>query len=192
MDDLNYVEMVHRARYSGNLAHESWESSIIAAFSFSTRLNPLGASLVDWLDGFKDVPTFLARFNLATECVKQKICSSKVSTDVALDAMSYFQHQNCPKCKGRGVIDQSQVECPFCNGTGKLNMPVGEVYHAVKVIESSLAWINSQMRYRMRGAPHPPKETKYRLNFDTSGEYLSDIPLTGQRTHPHLKDNWSD
>lgn len=191
-NDLLYIEMVHKARHAGNLSCDSWESSILAAFAWSTRYNALGASLVDWLDGFKDGPTFLARFHLATECVKQKLCKDRDSPDVALEAMVFYQNRTCPKCDGRGVIDQSQVECPFCTGTGYRDMPTGAVYHAYKAIDGALEWLDSQLRFRMRGAPHPPKEVTYILKLDTDGEYLSDIPLAGQRTHPRLKDNWAD
>lgn len=191
-NELRYIEMVHAARHGGNLSCDSWESSILASFSWSTRLNPLGASLVDWLDGFKDGPTFLARFHLATELVKTRICKSKESPDIALDAMVFYQNRTCPKCEGRGVIDQSQVECPFCVGSGHRDMPTGAVYHAYKAIDGALEWMDSQLRYRMRNAPHPPKERSYVLRIDTEGDYIQHIPLTGQRTHPRLKDNWSD
>lgn len=179
-NELNYIEMVHRARHSGNLSHDSWESSILAAFAWSTRLNPLGASLVDWLDGFKDGPTFLARFHLATECVKQKLCKDRDSPDVALDALVYYQSRICPKCQGRGVIDQSQVECPFCVGTGLRDMPTGAVYHAYKAIEGSLEWLDIQLKFRMRGAPHPPKEKELTIHLHT--EHIESMPLCGQLT----------
>ena len=71
-------------------------------------------------------------------------------------------------------------------------MPLDRVYRAYMTILGSLEWVDSQMRFRMRYAPHPPKEKTYRLNMDADGDYLGDIPLEGVKSHPHLRDNWSE
>jgi hypothetical protein len=191
-NDLTYVEMVHKARHSGNLAQDSWESSILAAFSWSGKMNTLGASLVDWTDGFKGGPEYLARFLLASELCRLKISSPKESVDDANDAMSYYHSRNCPKCDGRGVIDQNQVACPFCNGTGRRDMPLDRAYRAYKTLTGALEWMDSQMKYRMRYAPHPPKEAVYRLNLPVDNpEFFSDtMNFAGQVTPCRSVETW--
>lgn len=185
MDELTYVEMVHKARHSGNLAADSWESSALAAFAWSGRQNALGSALVDWLDGFKAGPEYLAKFLLSGELERQRIGHPRDSVDTAEYALTYYKDSRCRKCDGRGVIDQSQTQCPFCAGTGKLEMPTGNVYTAYKTIEASLQWMDSQMRFRMRGAPHPPAEKQYQVVIPQTPEFYQYMNEAGQRTPPH-------
>jgi len=181
VSDLLYVEMVHKARHSGNLAQDSWQTSILAAFAWSGKYIPLGAALVDWMDGFKGGPEYMARFLLSGQLMKEHISTSQTCVDDATDALAYYRSRNCDRCDGRGVIDQHQVECPWCMGTGRKDLPTGSVYRAYKLIEGVLEQMDASLRHRMKNAPHPPIEATYSLNLN-SGD--GDIASMGQVTKP--------
>ena len=168
-DKTKYIELVHRARHSGNLDNDSWETSILASFSFAGRINPLGAALTDWLDGFNSGPAYIALFLLATEVDRIKdICTPKQTVDNCLDAMEWYETQNCKICTGRGVINIEQTICPVCQGTGKKAEPREPVRRIVKLIENSLDYMNAQIKARMRNEPHPAPNKSYRIRVLTT------------------------
>ena len=151
MDDLYRIEQTLNSLDTSDLSPDSFHNSCVMALGLSGQRNPLGSALLHLIHKPLQVNWMLARFLAASELEKQGVCTSKVSIDVATDALNWWYDDKCPRCEGRGVIDFEQTTCPECGGKRKKPAPSSKIVQdAVGVIDGALNWLENQQRARLK------------------------------------------
>ena len=168
--DYAKVETTISAINTGNLDPNGWELNHIIALGFSGRRNPLGSALLHWIERESEHNAFLARFHLANELTRQKVCQPKESVDYAHEAMSWYRDQRCPDCRGRGNVPDVEnpllsIQCHKCGGTGDKGHPSNQTLRdAVSVLVDALNYLENQLHARLRGSPVKPVKSEYKLS----------------------------
>lgn len=145
--ELNRIETTLAALTAG--AGYEWSESYILAHGLSGQRNPLAYALDHLLDKQSSGNLWMATHLLSGELIRQKVCKSKDSVDLARDSLQYWLTKHCVMCHGTGVLNIEQDQCPMCGGTGKRYHPAN-YEGALKVIEGALEWMESQLQNRLR------------------------------------------
>lgn len=146
LDDFWRTEEYHSAKSTGNLG--DFGQRVIGNAAFAARVNPIPGILEHLLTNPNRQNLNLCVFTLSGHFIKQGICKSADSVDVANDAVGWWLDPNCHACQGTGVKNKEQETCPVCDGM-KEKLPSWEPSRrGVAEIKNLIQWREQQLRKR--------------------------------------------
>ena len=151
-DELQRVEVAICAIDAGNLDWDSWAHSNVVALGLAAIRNPLGDALTHFLDhGGRNEATRVVLL-VSSGLIKAGI-DAEQANKAAWDSFALWNDSHCHVCGGRGVMDFQQTHCSTCHGTGNRDHGkiTGIVRDGIGMLDGALAWMESQLRAKMRG-----------------------------------------